>query len=65
MGLQNSQEEPSICLGFPKAPVVHGIYNHCLIIMVFLIQQQQTVTMSQGYQDDKSLATYFAEAKWT
>lgn len=40
---------------FPVAPAVCLIYSRCLPILIPVIQEQ-TVAMSQGHQDGKSLA---------
>ena len=54
-GLPGSQEQPSSCPGFPIALIVHLICEHCLLILISLIQEQTFATL-QGHQDGRSLA---------
>lgn len=56
-----SQEEPSSLPGFTIAPALHIIYNHCLPIVIFLVEEW-TVANLQGKSGNKK--SYFAEAEW-
>lgn len=66
MGSPRGQNKTSGHLGFPIVLTVHLTYNHCLPILISLIQEQTVATLP-GLPEGRSLATrgHSAEVRWT